>query len=159
MGSHYLDHPDSTDAEVVCMTTRDMNRFLLREAEDFEEETGAAAYGTDLLMQMLAMTKNIGVQADIHGELPENPSRRGLLACAIQDCAINTVKHAGGDRITVHLEEDSEGLRIRISNNGKPPEGPIRESGGLLSLRRRVEAAGGKMMVESQPAFSLTITI
>ena len=160
MGSHYLDHPDSIDAEVVRMTTRDMNRFLLREAEDFsEEETEAAVYRTDLLMQTLAMTKNIGVQADIHGEFPENPDRRRLLACAIQECATNTVKHAEGDRITVHLEEDSEGLRIRISNNGKPPEGPIRESGGLLSLRRRVETAGGKMAVESQPEFSLTITL
>ena len=160
MGKHWLEHPDSTDAEMVRMTTREMNRFLLREAEDLSEEgPEEAAPGTDLLHQTLAMVKSIGVQADIRGGLPASPSRRTLLAWAIQECAANTVKHAGGDRITVETDESGGGLTIRISNNGKLPEGPITESGGLLSLRRRTEAAGGRMLVEYRPAFRLTITV
>ncbi len=47
--------------------------------------------------------------------------------------------------------------RITITNNGKPPKSPIAESGGLLSLRRGVEEAGGQMIVQSLPAFSLTL--
>ena len=82
-----------------------------------------------------------------------------LLAYAIQECAANTVKHAGGDRITVSLEENSTGLTVRISNNGKPPETRITESGGLVSLRRKIEEAGGQMLVESRPEFRLTIII
>ena len=46
---------------------------------------------------------------------------------------------------------------MTITNNGAPPNGPIAESGGLLSLRRSVEEAGGTMTVQSVPAFSLTI--
>ena len=33
MGRHTLEHPDSTDAELVRMATLEMTRFLLREAE------------------------------------------------------------------------------------------------------------------------------
>ncbi|MBR2602705.1 MAG: hypothetical protein IKE08_08450 [Clostridia bacterium] len=160
MGQYWLEHPDSTDAEMVRMTTREMNRILLREAEDLsEEETETTGLGADQLRRTLAMIKNIGVQAEICGELPEALSRRTLLACAIEECASNAVKHAEGDRITVLLEEDDNRLTARISNNGRPPEGPITESGGLLSLRRRTEAAGGQMLVESCPAFSLTLIL
>ena len=160
MGQHWLEHPDGADAEMVRMTTREMNRFLLREAEDLsEEETEAAGAGTDPLRQTLAMIGNIGVQAEIRGELPEIPSRRALLAGAILECASNAVKHAEGDRITVLLEEDGSGLTVRISNNGRPPEGPVAESGGLLSLRRRIEAAGGRMLVETRPGFCLTLIL
>ena len=44
---------------------------------------------------------------------------------------------------------------ITVRNNGKPPKGPILESGGLLSLRRIVEEAGGEMTVTSEPEFLL----
>ena len=47
---------------------------------------------------------------------------------------------------------------MTVTNNGRPPKGPVAESGGLLSLRRSAEAAGGQMRIQSLPAFSLTLT-
>ena len=160
MGQHWLEHPESTDAEIVWMTTREMNRYLLREAEELSEDrTEAYEPGADLLRQTLVMIRDIGAHAEIIGELPEAPARRTLLAYAIQECASNAVKHAKGDRITVLLEEDGNGLTVRISNNGRIPEGPIVESGGLLSLRQKTEAAGGRMLVETRPGFCLTLIL
>ena len=160
MGQHWLEHPESTDAEMVRMTTREMNRFLLREAEELSEEgTEASESATDLLRQTLAVIKDIGVQAEICGELPEDSARRALLAYAIQECASNAVKHAEGDRITMLLEEDGNRLTVRITNNGRIPESQIVESGGLLSLRQKTEAAGGRMLVESRPGFRLTLIL
>ncbi len=157
MGRHALEHPESTDEGLVRMATREMNRFLLREAELPQAEPSGA--GPDLLRQTLAMAKSIGVQADIQGSLPEDPARRMLLARAIQECAANAVKHAEGDRLDIRLEENEENLLIRISNNGKPPRGPVTESGGLLSLRRSAEEAKGSMTVESTPAFALILRL
>ena len=158
MGRYYLEHPDSTDGEMVRMTTREMNRFLLREAESLNEAEDAPA-GTDLLQQTLSMIRGIGIRAEIDGKLPGEPARRTLLAAAVQECATNAVKHAEADRLTVHLEETENSLVIRITNNGKPPKEQVKESGGLLSLRRKAEEAGGEMTVESAPAFRLTIRI
>ena len=158
MGRYYLEHPDSTDGEMVRMTTREMNRFLLREAESLNEAEDATA-GTDLLQQILSLIRGIGIRAELDGKLPEEPALRTLLAVAVQECATNAVKHAEADRLTVHLEETENSLVIRITNNGRPPKEPVKESGGLLSLRRKAEEAGGEMTVESAPAFRLTIRI
>lgn len=149
MGRHYLEHPDNTDANLVYITTTQMNAFLLGE---YKEPTGQK---DDLLTEVLWMARSIGVTVNINGSLPEHASARTILAHAIQECAANTVKHAGGDRLNVTLSENE----IDITNNGKPPKGEISESGGLLSLRRSAEEAGGTMTVQSQPEFKLTIQL
>ncbi len=153
MGRHTLEHPESTDAELVRMATLEMNRFLLREAEAPSESR------TDRFQQALAMAKSIGVQTEILGSLPESPAYRALLAQAVQECAANAVKHAEGDRLVLRPEENEKEWSIRITNNGLPPEKPVTESGGLLSLRRHTEAAGGAMAVESSPAFALVLRL
>lgn len=153
MGRHTLEHPDSTDAELVRMATLEMNRFLLREAEAPSESQ------TDRFQQALAMAKSIGVQTEILGSLPENPAYRALLAQAVQECAANAVKHAEGDRLVLRPEENEKEWIVRITNNGRSPKEPVTESGGLLSLRRHTEAAGGTMTVESSPAFALVLRL
>ena len=153
MGRHYLEHPENTDAKMVAMATGEMNRFLLGEAE---APTGER---TDRLQQAILLAKSIGVRTEIHGDEPKDPARRALLAQVIQECAANTVKHAEGDRIDLFPEEKDGSWSVRITNNGRPPKGPVAESGGLLALRRHVEEAGGTMSVESTPAFTLTLTI
>ncbi len=160
MGRYTLEHPESTDANMVLTATREMNRFLLREAEVLTEaETEVNNLGEDLLQQTLAMVKSIGVTAEIHGEMPNDSTRRVLLAHAIQECAVNTVKHAEGDWINAELKKEGVSLTVRITNNGKAPKGIVAESGGLLSLRRSVEEVGGRMTVESQPVFVLHLTL
>ncbi len=76
-----------------------------------------------------------------------------LLADAICECAVNAVKHANGDTVFVEID----GNTALLTNNGSSPKGLITESGGSLALRQRTEAAGGTMIVQYQPAFSLMI--
>ena len=145
MGEHFLAHPESTDASMVYLTTSQMNRFLLGEAE--KPEAGAE----DELERTITMAGEIGVTADITGTVPRDSTVRSILAMAIQECAANTVKHAEGNRLTVDIKEDVKNVVIAIENNGKQPIKPIVESGGLLSLRKTVESAGGQMQIQSCP--------
>ena len=91
------------------------------------------------------------------GRLPESADHRAILADAIRECAANTVKHARGDSLTVEISGGEGSQVIFITNSGEPPAAPIAESGGLLSLRRRIEEQGGRISVQSLPFFSLTI--
>ena len=75
----------------------------------------------------------------------------------LSEFAANTVKHARGDSLTVEISGGEGSQVIFITNSGEPPAAPIAESGGLLSLRRRIEEQGGRMTVQSLPFFSLTI--
>ena len=153
MGRHYLEHPESTDGAMVALMTSQMNRFLLGESRAPAQEA------EDELQQAIRIAKGIGVSVTLQGDAPREDALRYLLAQAIRECAANAVKHAEGTVLDVMLSEDA-GAReriITIGNNGKPPKGPIAESGGLLSLRRSVEAAGGEMRVQSLPRFCLTL--
>ena len=48
---------------------------------------------------------------------------------------------------------------LTLTNDGRAPETPVQEGGGLSGLRRRVEQASGQMTVESRSRFALTITL
>ncbi|MBR5421393.1 MAG: hypothetical protein IK115_09620 [Lachnospiraceae bacterium] len=173
MGRHYIQHKDTTDPKLVYMATRQMNSFLLgEEAEPYKGEE-------DDLSRAVAMAGSIGVTVSIRGEIPKDSAVRELLSRALTECTANTVKHAGGDSVTVDISEgrqDMPGVSevagntpdntqggqsviIRITNNGTPPKGRVSESGGLLSLRRDVEAAGGVMEIVSEPEFVLSISL
>ena len=153
MGRHYISHPESTDPELVYTLTRQMNRFLLGEAEEPRAER------QDAISESVAMAKSIGVTVHLNGEAPQEPHIREIFAQAVAECAANAVKHAEGDSLTAELSGSESGFLAVITNNGKPPKAEIAESGGLLSLRRKIEAAGGAMRVESDPAFVLTLQI
>ena len=101
------------------------------------------------------MANSIGVRVDVTGEYPKMPAVRKLLAQAITECAANTVKHAEGDTVSVDISDDE----IALTNNGRAPKRKITESGGLLSLRRNIEDAGGEMVLESEPRFRLVMKI
>ena len=153
MGQYYLNHPESTDPELVYLATRQMNRFLLGEAADTD------TMQKDTLTEVAALAKTIGVTVVTEGNEPQDEEIRAVLAQAITECAANTVKHAEGDRLTVRMEADGAGFIVTLGNNGKPPKKRIAESGGLLSLRQKVETIGGSMTVDSAPRFLLTIRI
>ena len=152
MGRHYIGHKDTTDPKVVYAATMQMNQFLLGEAkEPYEGEENTLAHA-------ISMANSIGVHIEIHGDEPADESVRKILSKTITECAANTVKHAEGDSVTADIRSLAGGITITITNNGKPPKKAITESGGLLSLRRDVEALGGEMQLKTDPGFELILS-
>ena len=151
MGRHYINHKDTTDPKLVYAATMQMNQFLLGEAKDpYEGEE-------DTLAHAVSMANSIGVRVVISGEEPADEAVRKILSKAVTECAANTVKHAEGDTVNADISSSESSIVVTITNNGKPPKNAITESGGLLSLRRDMEALGGKMQIETVPRFVLTL--
>lgn len=153
MGRHYINHRDAVDSQVVYAATKQMNQFLLGESKE------AYLGEEDALNQACHMADSIGVKVVINGTDTKKAIVRDLLSQAITECAANTVKHAEGNKVIVDITEDEDKSVITVTNNGKPPKNAISESGGLLSLRRNVEAIGGVMTVEYTPEFKLTLKV
>ena len=151
-GKYYLDHPDGMDERELLHLLECNNFFLLNEAEQPENKS-------DLLQDVLNMAKRIGVTVEIEGHIPEQTAARDLLAQAIEQCAANTVRHAGGDRLTVTISETETQFKAEFRNNGKAPEQPVTATGGLLYLRKAAESAGGTVTVQSEPVFVLTLSV
>ena len=150
---YYLEHPEKIDEATLLQLLRQTNTFLLREAEETDDQA------RDGYLESLKLSAAIGVEVRLDGPVPESDPTRSLLGQAIRECAANTVKHACGDLLTVSLSREGGLWTVHISNNGSPPASPIRETGGLLSLRQMVERAGGTMTTVSDGGFRLTLTL
>ncbi len=149
---HYLSEPASIDEELLLQALKNANTYLLREYE--RDDTAS-----DPLTEAISMAGAIGVKVELTGLPPAEERPREILAAAVRECAANTVKHAGGDRLAVDARRADSGYTFILSNNGRPPDAPIRETGGLLSLRTLVERQGGTMQTGSCPCFRLSVTV
>lgn len=110
----------------------------------------------DALAELLRVAGSLGVTVSIEGEMPTNVRSKNLIIMAMRECITNTLRHAQGDAVSVTLTQSEQQLTFVITNNGEPPTQPFTEGGGLTSLRRQLEKAGGKMKVQSLPVFALT---
>ena len=78
---------------------------------------------------------------------------------AIRECTSNCIRHAGGTKIFADCRILGGASVLTLTNDGRAPETPVQEGGGLSGLRRRVEQASGQMTVETRPRFALAASI
>ena len=102
--------------------------------------------------------KSSGVTIRITGKIPDGDMSE-LIYTAMQVCLTNAVQYAKATELAACIPENDDNVTVMIRNNGKQPEQPVREGGGLTNLRRRIEAAGGTMRIQSLPEFILCIEI
>ena len=149
---HYMSNPSSIDEALLLQALKNANTYLLREYEG--DDTAV-----DPLTEAVRMAQAIGVKVELTGVPPTEEGPRAVLAAAIRECAANAVKHAEGDRLTADARRTEAGFRFTLCTNGQPPSAPIRETGGLLSLRTLAERQGGSMKTESGLSFQVTIKL
>ncbi len=100
----------------------------------------------------------LDVEVEVDGEVdPDDDDLRALLFDGTRELLFNVVKHAGTDRAGVRLAESAPGLLcVTVSDPGTgfDPAAPGREAEGqpgfgLLNIRERLLAMGGRMEVSS----------
>lgn len=136
-------------ADIEARLRRNLN-FLM---------TGQASLARDEYELMLETAEKLGVRVVVTGELPPKDPQKHVVATAIHECLTNTLRHAHGDELTIAAVEREESFVITFSNNGDQPVEPIREKGGLSSLRKLAENAGGSLLISAAPTFSVTLTL
>lgn len=113
----------------------------------------------DMLSQVRKTCKSIKLDFIQMGELPEEESAAYILTCAVRECVTNAVRYAGATQLYAEFNETGSESTVTVTNNGRQPDSEIVEGGGLSTLRRRVERAGGTMTVQSRPRFQLTVIV
>ncbi|MBR2294340.1 MAG: hypothetical protein IJ869_01070 [Clostridiales bacterium] len=126
---------------------------------------GGVRQGTDLneneslLEDIREAASAIGLNIVMTGELPQNRDQVKVLVHGLRECLTNAYKYAEADNIFVKINAREDLTFFELSNDGKAPEGKIKEGGGLSGLRKEVEQRGGKMAVVSDPAFAIRIIL
>lgn len=102
----------------------------------------------------------LGVTLVVEGELPDdNSTVMELVYVAARESLTNTVRHAGGDLLTVSVGREGENYIITCRDNGSAPVGEVREGGGLSAIRTRTHLAGGIMRVITDDGFRLELVV
>ena len=97
-----------------------------------------------------------------HGESPQDvsPSVSIVLYRILQEALTNVARHAEATHIAVSLTSDDHSLALSVQDDGcgfdlqQPPGGL-----GLVSMRERIEAIGGRLQVESQLDVGTKLTV
>lgn len=113
----------------------------------------------DMLLQIRKTCEYMKIAYLQTGTLPKQEKVAYLLTCAVRECVTNAVRYAEATQLYVSFGERETEAYVTVTNNGRVPEKEIVEGGGLSTLRRRIERAGGTMVIRSSPRFELTVTV
>ena len=150
MTRHYLQYENGNPRKIIDIWQRNIDVLRL-EAEP--QQT------TDSMTSLQNAASAIGMQVHVNGRLPENAQTRKLIAAIGAETLTNAVRHAGARQLWISVEETEAAHVIRYTNDGTVPDGTVKEGGGLSAVRRKTEAAGGQMHIETFPRFVLTIIL
>lgn len=117
------------------------------------------AYPQDDVAEFIRDAAVSGIHVEITGELPQEEELLHLLLPVMREACVNAARHADASALYVTAEQTETAVTLRISNDGKQPEGEIVPRGGLADHRKYIMEAGGSMEIQSQPAFMLTVTL
>ena len=111
------------------------------------------------LQTLIQTATAFGISVEVTGQMPEQKAVEKLFLEAATEALTNAVRHADAKALHIRLTETDTDYQICFRNDGKIPENAITEGGGLGSLRRKVETAGGIMQIDCHPEYSLTISM
>jgi two-component system, NarL family, sensor kinase len=126
------------------------------------EEAGLKAALRSIALQA-AGTAGLELELDLRYD--NRHAREPLLFSAARELLSNVVHHARAKHLTVRLVEDDARVVLAVEDDGRgfPPErlGERLADGhiGLASQRVRVEAAGGSLVVDSDPGEGTRVAI
>jgi ligand-binding sensor domain-containing protein/signal transduction histidine kinase len=88
------------------------------------------------------------------------PEIRREIFLMLKESVTNISKHAEATRVTIELERDRHGLRLKVTDDGRGFDPAQHTDGnGVLNMRRRAAALGGRLSVLSTPGVGTTIEI
>ena len=93
-----------------------------------------------------------GVQAIVSSDAAGgDPRREAVVTMALREAVTNVIRHAQARICTIVVESTPDGgMRLSVADDGRG--GDVAEGSGLSGMRKRLEAAGGALQVESGAA-------
>ena len=155
MTRHYLlqeaQGASNQDPALILQNWQHTIALLRREVEP-DKSKGVVQY-------LIDAAESAGVEVLLQGELPQESRAVELITAAGAEALTNAVRHADAKQLRMKVSQTDLVCSVVFTNDGRRPEKPLQEGGGLTGLRRRIEGEGGTMTVSADPEFSLTVTI
>ncbi|MDR1664914.1 MAG: hypothetical protein LBR83_08360 [Clostridiales bacterium] len=135
-----------------CAKLKDMSRRLPDDLAAARQDPSPRDR-IDALTQAFA---SIGVEVIWDGDLPEKDSAGQFAADVAREAVTNAVRHGFATRVNIHMDS-TDGFKMKVTDNGRPPAGKITEGGGISGLREKVKRCNGTVEVVFSPQFVLSV--
>jgi len=147
-----LDH-----LQVLAQNALAEMRALIQELHPHSAAQEGLAPALRRLAEKQFSENGLAVDLRIKGERRLPARIEAELFHIVQEALNNIVKHAGVDRAVVALDtEDTSRVSLRVDDDGVgfDPAQARTQPGhlGLVSMQERIEALGGKLVIDSRPA-------
>jgi two-component system sensor histidine kinase DesK len=153
--------PSNTD-ESTRQELRDLARVARKSLNDVRE--AAAGYRRPSLAMEVGNARNALRAAGI-GLLVEDTLGRvaaeqdSVLAWCLREGVTNVLKHSGAKRCVLKLSREDGNAAFELADDGRGAANLDSGGVGLIGLRERVELAGGKFEVGSEPESGVRIRV
>lgn len=117
------------------------------------------AYPQDDIAEFIRDAEVSGIRVEITGDFPEEKKVLHLLLPVLREACVNAARHADASVLYITAERKSNAMRLLLTNDGRQPQQEVIPRGGLVDLGRMLAEAGGKIEIQSQPQFLLTVTL
>lgn len=117
------------------------------------------SYPQDDVAEFIRDAAVSGIQVNITGDLPETEKTLHLLLAVMREACVNAARHADATILYVVVEQGLGAVTLRMTNDGKTPKEEVMPQGGLADLSRMITGSGGRIEIQSQPVFVLTVTL
>ena len=97
------------------------------------------------------------IHVDISPGVRVSPDQAHALMRCAQEAVTNAVRHAEAANLWLQVTPDGDGVRLVARNDGSARPAASAPGSGLLGMRERVEALGGKLAVRTGADLGFTI--
>ena len=87
----------------------------------------------------------------------DDPERAHIVLRCVQEIVTNSARHSGANNLWIAIERAGNQFRIRANDDGRGTAEHSRDGFGLRGMRERLESAGGKLSIDSQPGIGFSI--
>jgi signal transduction histidine kinase len=140
----------------LAEANRRLRRLLFELRPPALDEAGVAA-AVELFLADAFGQNGVDWRVDNRLDGEPSPEVRAIVYRVALEALTNVRKHSGADLVEVRLERRGVGIAVQVRDNGggfdlPAPDAPT-EAGhiGLLTMRERAEAAGGRFSLSSTP--------
>jgi PAS domain S-box-containing protein len=106
---------------------------------------------------------NIACTLDMNQtEFDLDEARAVVVFRIVQESITNVARYAQATQVTIRLEQDQNELRVTVQDDGQgfdPAQAAGKKSFGLLGMRERALALGGRLDIQSAPQQGTTIAL
>ncbi len=124
------------------------------------DDLGLAEALRDMLHNWRDRQPEIDWEWDFQGDFSQLPDTLQVtIYRVVQECTTNCVRHAEASHVKVEVKADAENVKVAVTDDGKGLGSKLVHGFGLIGMRERVTALGGRIAFDTEEGYGLQVRV